>query len=190
MSVSPTMVIAKAEQRLDKNLYLFGHKLNKRLQDNIRNQTYKLPNTFGLPFCKFLTSAIKKYKVANCGDKARLANLLAVINGYETKIASLMMVDEKGFPQKIDHAFIIINDKSERSLFRYFTELKGAIIIDPWLGIADYANNVQTIFRNKYADILGITSNSKLVANYNVGIKEHEAEELKEAFPEFIFNKK
>lgn len=186
-SISPSMVVSKASVNLNVKGFYLGKRLQKNLENNIRNIQWKLRG-YGVEYYKTVLDAIKENKLANCVEKARIANLIAQVSGYKSRIASLIAQKKGGVPEDIDHAVVVLTNS--KTIFDKIDDLKRIIVIDPWLGIADYGSNIALRYKNQYSKILDISKDSKIYLNYGIGISESETKALREAFPQFIIDKK
>ena len=112
----------------------------------IKNEMYEETDSFYQKIRAF-TEPVKQFKVGNCGESAQLAAIVAKINGLkDCHITHLCKMDG----EDLDHAILFVNDSQK------------PYIIDPWLGIADYAKNILNRYRNEYRYELGIKNNDKV----------------------------
>ena len=96
-------------------------------------------------------------KLGNCGEDAYLAAAIIRMNGIENVYtASLKRKKRK---VKIDHSFCIFN--KDGSVFNK-KDISKAIIVDPWIGRADFASVILSEYKNIYGNYLNIFPNSKL----------------------------
>ena len=96
-------------------------------------------------------------KSGNCTEEAVFAQLLGLINGQKNIYAGGVIVSKDGnTPNFINHAVAFITNKPLKENTKYFFKNKDAVIIDPWLGITDFAGNyflkLKTVFRNIFTD--------------------------------------
>lgn len=98
--------------------------------------------------------ALKELKIGNCTEEAILAEMLGKINGQNNIYSGCVFINKNGFLKKLDHAVAFITDKKIEGGKDYFFKNKDAIIIDPWLGITDFAGSyfgkIKSIFRNTF----------------------------------------
>ncbi len=125
---------------------------------------------------------IKELKAGNCGESAELAALAARVNGFKNiKIGSI----KSKLGRSLDHAVLVIDNKNP-------------IIIDAWLGFADYVPNALQKYQNEYKKYFGnLKSNDKMILGKNRNldlrffdkINEVSIRKLRKAFPELVIKK-
>ena len=98
-----------------------------------------------------------KNGLGNCAEEAKLAELIGKINGIKN-IYSGSVFAGKGFA-KHDVAFITNEDIKPNKKYKF--KKKDALIIDPWLGITEFAGNYFKIIKTNFAKLLEIIGNSK-----------------------------
>lgn len=98
----------------------------------------------------------KKYKIGNCNELADAGYIACQINGYKNAVpvnVYAFNTKTKNF-RKIDHTAVGINFKKELkdkpSGFNaiIFCDDREAIIMDPWCGFTDYANNASVKYKS------------------------------------------
>jgi len=101
-----------------------------------------------------LVNEIKDTKVGNCFEDAMLAELIGHINGQSNIYMGNIFVKKQNVekPKSINHSVAFITNKKISKDNDYKLKNKEAIIIDPWLGITDFAGNYFTKIRNQYRD--------------------------------------
>lgn len=124
-------------------------KIEQKLK-NIRNQTDKAPTPF--KYYNTLMKLVKKYKCANCGELADIT----YISCKNKNLKDVNIVGIYGYnPKKkkyVEYDHIAVSFKSG----------KKQIVIDPWFGIADFANNCLVEYKQKY---------HKFFKNFNPNLK-------------------
>ncbi len=132
---------------------------------------------------KYILEALKK-GLGNCFEEAKLAELIARINGQKN-VYSGKIYAGKGFAK---HEVAFITDKIIKPDKLYRFKNKEALILDPWLGITDYAGNYFKKIRTDFGKILNIRSNSKpkLQADFSCKISTRKIAEYKKNNPELI----
>lgn len=197
-TISPTKFISEGELQKNSKKFYFGHLLQKKLELIVREPGLQFSNKCNnINFYKFFVPALKKAKLSNCGERARLAALICAVNGIETKITSLWTVTKKlALSQNLDHAVLMISPSSEDFNCGILSNMNDKIIIDPWFGITDYANNVNLEYRKYFERYKNIDKDFEDLDNMHFAIFHKEeitnenTEELRKIFPEFIINKK
>ena len=197
-SLSPSRIMGEALLHQNAKIYNIAKILQKKLEKIVRDPGFNYADKNNNPeFYKFFVSALKKAKVANCGEKARLASLICAVNGIESQIASLWSVTKNlSLDQDLDHAILIITPSNERFNCNILQNMNDKIIIDPWFGIADYGNNIIPEYKKYFERFKNVDKKLENIdeMNYAVFSKEtisnKNTEILRKIFPEFIIDKK
>lgn len=94
----------------------------------------------------------------------------------------------KGFAK---HEVAFITDKEIKPDKLYRFKNKEAIILDPWLGITDYAGNYFNRIRTNFGKMLGIRPNSKpkLQPDLSCKISARKIADYKKNHPELVIKK-
>ena len=131
---------------------------------------------------KELIENMKQNKIGNGGEEVNLATIIGKLNGQKNIFS--------GRINGLDHGVAFITGKIVKNGEILFLKNKDAIIIDPQLGITDYAGNYYT----KLKEIMG--EQYKRQAKYNAGlciiprdnhsIKEITITDLKTNYPELL----
>ena len=111
-----------------------------------------------------------KNHMANCGELAELAKLVFGLNGKKLKYAEII-------PDSVCHAVGVIPAKStDLSKIDFkntpMSKLKDVIVVDPWLGIADYAPNVAVQYESEYSKFIGRFNDTKNINGYYLNVTE------------------
>lgn len=125
------------------DFYLNIRKSLKEFRAELRNsQSYFADLIYGL----------QDRKVGNCFEDACLAELIGKINGQDNIFVGNIFVNKGNFDgkKKIDHSVAFITNKNIKSGEEYTFKNKEALIIDPWLGITDFAGNYFTKLKHHY----------------------------------------
>ena len=125
---------------------------------------------------KLLPNLIKKYKVGNCGESAKLSYYAAKANGFEdVDFAGLYAID--GFD--LDHEFVVINATTSHP-----------IIIDAWLGFADYLDGAAQrfigVFNHMFDFKEALVEKVEFYGLSNSVIPKLSVEQDRKLFPELI----
>lgn len=167
-----------------------------------------------------LVYALQESKIGNCTEDAIFTQLLGRINGQKNIYAGgIFFSDGETKSKLLDHAVAFITNKKIKNNKEYFFKNKDAIIIDPWLGITDFASSyftkVKTIFGKMFKALpnndfaIGIAKfGSKNYRDFNKCVRdfstpthfsiipfidniyrEDSIKELKELFPELTIAK-
>lgn len=97
---------------------------------------------------------LKFDKMGNCGEKSFIAAAILKTNGIKDACIANLKIDNK----KIDHSVCIFN--SDNSPFDGIIG-KNTIIVDPWVGDADFAHNMFVKYKNQYRYLINKDINSK-----------------------------
>lgn len=127
----------------------------------------------------------KHEKVGNCGEDTYLAASILRMNGVENASIARMYADG----QAQDHVVCILN--KDGSPFDN-KNLKKSIVIDPWLGIADFASNVcstyKNVFNNKFYNLKPY-SEIKFKKLDRINFSDEELQLLRRKHPELCYPK-
>ena len=142
-----------------------------------------------LDFYRRFVENMKKYKNINCDDYTKLAQVILKVNNVNSVKAMLLRNDLK----KLDHAVLLVNvPKSNFCIFYKNKDLKNIIVIDPWLGFADYANNAVVRYNSEFAGFLGLGKKYVPIhfdVHPNPEISQQTVDYMKKTYPQFIQKK-
>ncbi len=142
-----------------------------------------------LDFYRRFVENMKKYKNINCDDYTKLAQIILKVNNVDSVKASLLRYDMK----KMDHVVLLVNaPKRSFGIFYKNQDLKNIIVIDPWLGFADYANNAVVRYNSEFSGFLGLQKNYVPIhfdVNPNPEISQQTVDYMKKTYPQFIQKK-
>lgn len=122
--------------------------------------------------------------LGNCFEEAKLAELIARINGQKNVYSGRIFAG-KGFAK---HEVAFITDKEIKPDKKYHFKNKDALIIDPWLGVTDFAGRYFKSLTKQYAKVLQIRGNAKpsLQADFSSKLTPKKLGDLKKGHPELI----
>ena len=100
-----------------------------------------------------LVYCMQDKKVGNCFEEAMLAQLIGKINGQKNIYVGEIYMKKENVDKdiKIDHTVAFITQEKINKDKMYSFRNKEAVIIDPWLGITDFADNYFTKLKNDFA---------------------------------------
>lgn len=129
-------------------------------------------------------------KMGNCQENAVMAELVMKLNGFKNASSCLFYEPTDSINKiKSYHAACIFNldDSRVEQLINNKT-----IIIDPWLGKADFANNMLKYYANECKDILPMPEKEKvkILPIHLVYLTHSGLEEYKNKFPRLVFKAK
>ena len=134
--------------------------INTTITDQIREPFWNCKNS-SEGILGFIQN-IKKYHLANCADFAKLCSIICQANGVKVTQPRMFAGSSGGELGKlVDHAVLMVQPKNN-FIAKKMSELKDVIIIDPWLGFADFANNVERRFMGEYANFFKFPEGTKL----------------------------
>lgn len=110
--------------------------------DMIRDSLNGKYNTF-LKYTDALKKKVVKYKVANCGELAALVQAELVKAGRTANLAIMCVRDKMTGeinPDK-EHEFVVLNIQDDGLIEDPDSWGENAIVVDPWSGIVEKANN-------------------------------------------------
>ena len=125
---------------------------------------------------------MEKFKLANCYENAIVAKLILRMNG----IKNAEVIALKNIYDQAVHTVCIFN--RDGSKFKNI-ENNNSIIIDPWLGKADFANNMFRVYKNQYAAQFMLPDKGQMTFKIHktTGISRRQMKLLKTKYHQFIF---
>ena len=108
-----------------------------------------------------LIYGLQDQKVGNCFEEACLAEFIGKLNGQKNIYVGDIYAGKENAEnkRKIDHTVAFITNKKIKPGKEYYFKNKDAVIIDPWLGITDYADEyflqLKNYFRNFFEELPG-----------------------------------
>ena len=190
---SPSKIMLKSIYKKDYDLYKYANTLQEKVNNDIRTPLQSLKD-LGLKYLYFkkLTSKTKELHLANCDEFMNLANLVCAVNKIKAVPVKFLAVDKNDVIKKdIDHVVLAIPLKNKEVAFDRLSRQKDVIIIDPWLGIADYAQNIENRYREN-SNVFKLPDGIHIAADTHVKeddtISERLFDNLREMFPELIID--
>ena len=127
---------------------------------------------------------LSKYKMGNCYESAIGAKIILKLNG----VSNSEVIALKDIAGDSVHTVCVFN--IDGSKFNGFN--KKSIIIDPWIGKADFANNIMQTYRNEYSNYF--LFEEKEFPDFEIkklgGIYRKKLLAIKKAYPELVFKSK
>jgi len=169
-SVYPHISESKVEIAVDKLLQnnydnnntmykLCNIKLKKSLEiDNLRNSAES-----GFAYYTHLIKWLKNNKLGNCYEESILAQMIGKINGIKNIYAARIFFNRNssGAEMRLSHVISVITDKPFNKDAKYKFKNKEAIIIDPWLGITEFAGEYFNKLRNDFGHIFTLIASNE-----------------------------
>ena len=173
-SVYPHVSQSKVAGSIEKQLLCMDNQalMTRRLQDlQIKNSvilnTLRFKMTSGMELLRNIIAALKNNHIGNCYEDARLAEIIAKINGqmnvYPMKI--FLNRNRSGFDMKLEHVVSVLTDKTIEPNYKYVLKNKDAIILDPWLGITEFAGTYNEKLKNGYGHNFDYMPDSSFAMN-------------------------
>lgn len=135
-------------------LFMWQRKLIRRLQ-NLREE-WGIGRKDDYRRVSNVLGQFKYGKIGNCGEDSFLSAAIAKINGINNVYTAKLKVDDS----EIDHVVCIFN--SDGSRFDGHVK-KDTIIVDSWIGEADFAKNMFVKYKNLCKKFFfSLESNSKI----------------------------
>ncbi|MDE6138622.1 MAG: hypothetical protein K2F57_04050, partial [Candidatus Gastranaerophilales bacterium] len=183
--------------KTDKRYFDFAQEIRKRIEDLVRNPSWnnlKKSQNPELDFYKTLVEAVKKHRIANCGDMSKLCSLIANINGIPTQKAQMFTSINGAMGSFIDHAIQILPINGQKIEIGPLSKMKNMLIIDPWLGFADFAPKYERKIISDYYKFFGLKEDKTSIYLNPHCFREPEINEkiinyFRKHFPQFIINK-
>ena len=127
---------------------------------------------------------LSKHKLGNCYESAIGAKIILKLNG----ISNSEVISLKDIEGKSVHTVCVFN--TDGSKFKGFTNK--SIIIDPWIGKADFAQNIIQTYRNEYSNYFAFKDKGMPDIEFKKlsGIYKKRLQAIKKAYPELIFRSK
>jgi hypothetical protein len=163
-----TLISAKMLERNAKNIYPHISTSRIRTQIGIENpdpiffkklkKDYSLARQMIRESGDTYTSIVYSMKyggLGNCTEDSLLTELLGKINGQKNiYTGALGLKKSNGISGHLNHVVAFITDKPIEDGKDYFFKNKEAVVIDPWLGVTDFAGNyftkLKSIYRNTF----------------------------------------
>lgn len=129
-------------------------------------------------------------RVGNCTEDAMLTELLGKVNGQKNIYTGSLGLTKEDKSGALNHVVAFITDKPIKAGEKEFFKNKEAIIIDPWLGVTDFAGNyfakLKTIFRKTFMQ----EKNKRFITFSNDNIVMELLKSISKTTQEFKANKK
>ena len=127
-------------------------------------------------------------KQANCTENAIIAELVLKMNGIKNACCAILNKSNKNDNniKSLDHLVCVAN--TDGTKFNGKITQK-TIIVDPWLGKADFAKNMERFFQNDCSNFFELIPDEKFYYEVRelVDLSDIEIEDLKRILPELIF---
>lgn len=163
-------------------------KYEKKL-DNLRFR-----GGYGIEQFRIIIDNLKNHKLGNCYESAVLAQIIGKINGLKNIYPAQIYFTKNNSKaiMQFDHAVAVVTDKPFEKDYKYQLKNKDAIIIDPWLGVTDFAGEyilkLKSLFIRKFPNQLSDDSRMlQLIAQDSKNTEEFNQKRKKCFKPDFYF---
>ena len=193
-SISSSKLSAKvnSNKKYDK-FYSYAKGLGYKIYSKVRDKVALYKDDIFERYKKMI-ELVKKERLANCDELTSLAGLICAANGMKSQPLIVHKIENDTLNKKsCGHVALALTEKGEIKKDVRMSEMKDVIIIDPWLGIADYAPNVAQEYKNQYPNFLNLKDNDEVImtpANFKFVFKEEDFAKAKEEFADFVIEKK
>ena len=195
-SLSSTKITEFPAVKTNRKYYNFAQEIRKRIENLVRDPAHRTFSQKGhdeLDFYTTLVEAIKTQRVGNCGDMSKLATLIANMNGIPSRKAEMFTAVKGIMGEPIDHAIQILPIKGQKVEWGPLSKMKDLLIIDPWLGFADFAPKYEQKIKADYHRFFGLSKDTSVYLNpycyKEPNITEKVINYFREHFPQLIINK-
>lgn len=170
---------------IKKNLDLLNY--SKNLINKIGDARTISEQKFGLKTVSSITYQLNKFKIGNCYEDAKMAELILTLNGISNACTARLSTSSSKF---IDHVICLFN--KDGTPFDGNIN-KSTIIIDNWASKVDYAHNMNAFYKNMFNNYyFNISQDDKIkyIKFDKFKLSSKKIKKLKKEYPQFIFNGK
>lgn len=142
-------------------------------------------------YLKDLLTQIADKKIGNCFEDSVLSEFVLKLNGIKNAtLAELYERDKSNHYHHIDHVVCVFSQDGNK--IKQGKLSKNAIIVDSWLGIADFASNMIVKYKNIAGKFFKICEGSTIEFRPKCPLKLSDAdiEEFGKAYPQLLFKNK
>ena len=126
--------------------------MNLSLKNAVKLDALRFRMTSGIELFKSIIYALKDKHIGNCYESARLAEIIAKINGQDNVYSMKTYVarNRSGMEIKLEHVVSVITNQQIEAGKKYVFKDKDAVIIDPWFGITEFASKYVEKLKNDF----------------------------------------
>ncbi len=172
-SVYPHISESKSKDYISKVIEFsdFNSDVSKKMMNlSFRNAVkldalrFRMPS--GIELFKSIIYALKDKHIGNCYESARLAEIIAKINGQDNVYSMKTYVarNRSGMEIKLEHVVSVMTNQPIEAGKKYIFKNKDAVIIDPWFGITDFASKYVERLKNDFMHHFMYMPNNNLVS--------------------------
>lgn len=167
------------------NLYknFYGYILDKSGYIKTLRDLRHLANS-NFKFIKIVLSNIKDDCVGNCYEEATLAELILRMNGIKNCVRAEIYTNNG--KKSLDHCVLLIDKHPNTPIY----DPHKVVIIDPWIGVADWADKIFSIYKNQYFNYFRVKHDGlfQLKLKNNLKLTNEEIEFFKKKYPQLLYH--
>ena len=176
-----------------KKFYSKSFDLSHEIYPRVRDKLALIKNDIIARYTK-LVELVRKERLANCDEYTRLASLVCAANNMDSQPLVVKYISYDTLDLKpCNHVALALVPKGDIKTIARMTCMKDVIVIDPWLGIADYAPNIAQKYKNMFPQYLNMKTDGEFVIvpnEFKKTLHKEHFEEIREKFPEFVLKNK
>ena len=190
ISSSKLSIKVNTDKKYDK-YYKYAKSLGYAIWKKVRDKVALIKDDTVERYKK-IAELVKQERLANCDELTSLASLICAANGIKTQPLIVYKIQGDTLDKKsCGHVALALTEKGDIKKEARMSDMKDVIIIDPWLGIADYAPNVAQEYKNRFPQYLKLKEYDEVIMmpeDFKYVLKEEDFKEIKKEFPELILN--
>ena len=132
---------------------------------------------------------LENFKLGNCSENAVLAEFVLKLNNIHNACCAAMYKKKYNNFQDLDHAICVFN-RDGKPFDGNIT--KNTIIVDPWVGKADFAKNMERFYRDNFSNYFNINKDETFAYERveTVNLPDFALAKLKDNYSNLIFKNK
>lgn len=164
-----------------KNFDLLNY--SKNLINKIAEARTISEQKFGLKTVSSITYQLNRFKIGNCYEDAKMAELILTMNGISNACTARLSTPSSKF---IDHVICLLN--KDGTHFDGNIN-KSTIIIDNWASKVDYAQNMNSYYKSMFNNYFDIAPDEeiKYIKFDEFKLSSRKIKKLKKKYPQFLF---
>lgn len=186
VNIYPHVSESKTSAKISNELLFLdiGSPIARRLMDlqckyACRLNSMQFSMTSGIELFRKIIQALKDKKIGNCYEHARMAEIIAKINGQKNIYPMRLFItkNSSGAEMPLEHVVSVITDREIKPGIRYKFKNNEAIIIDSWLGLSEYINKyiekIEYDFKKMFPNMPDVDFSVKMATKDAKNIKEY-----------------
>ena len=132
---------------------------------------------------------VENFKLGNCSENAVLAEFILKLNNIHNACCAAMYKKKYNNFEDLDHAICVFN-RDGKPFDGNIT--KNTIIVDPWVGKADFAKNMERFYRDNFSNYFNINKDETFAYERaeTVNLPDFALAKLKDNYSNLIFKNK